>query len=369
MEEGSDKQGPLKKHMLTRRSTIREALETIERTGEEIALIGEEGKLYGIVTDSDVRKGMLKGATMQDPVDRIVNKSYIYAFNDEPKEWVWQRMTELHIRQMPIINRRREIVDLLLMNRRTPSPEMSTIPVLIMAGGLGTRLRPLTDQTPKPMVHVGGKPLLHTLIERLQLEGFREMILSIHYRKEEIQQYFGAGEAYGVHIHYVDEQKRMGTAGAIRLASQLLQQPFLVINGDIMTKLNFRRFMSFHLQQQASLTIASVPYEFRVPYGVIESNEARVKYITEKPLYQFLVSAGMYCVNPGLIHYIPDNEYFDMTQLIEAALANSEPVVHFPIHEYWLDIGRMPDYEKANEDYKLIFEKYDSQRCADDDRG
>lgn len=367
MGESDHLQDPIKRHMLTRETTIQEALETIERTGAEIALICEGNKLYGIVTDSDVRKGILKGVSVQEPIDRIVNQRFRYAFSDEPSERVWQRMTEQHIRQMPIINRNGEVVDLLLMNHRAPAPKLQTAPVLIMAGGLGTRLRPLTDQIPKPMVNIGGKPLLHILIERLRIEGYQNIILSVHYRKEDIQEYFGDGESFGVHLRYVEETKRMGTAGAIQLAKDMLHEPFLVINGDIMTKLNFRQFISFHLQQQAMLTIASAPYEIRVPYGVIEADEEKVRNIAEKPSYQLLVNAGMYCMTPEIIEYIPENQYFDMTELIAVLLANGASVTHFPIHEYWLDIGRMPDYEKANEDYLRIFDNFHSQRCVTDD--
>jgi NDP-sugar pyrophosphorylase family protein len=223
----------------------------------------------------------------------------------------------------------------------TLQPHISqTTPALIMAGGLGTRLRPLTVQTPKPMVRVGGKPLLEILIDQLRQEGVVEIFLAVHYRKEDIQNYFRDGETFGVHI---------------RLAHHMLHEPFFVINGDVLTKVRFLRMMSRHKDERHAFTIASAIHTVEIPYGIVEVMNRRVTEIREKPVYQMLVNAGIYCMNPEVISLIPEHRCYDMTQLIERLLEDGHSVGSYPMREYWLDVGQLPDYEKAAKDYPKWF--------------
>jgi NDP-sugar pyrophosphorylase family protein len=228
-------------------------------------------------------------------------------------------------------------------------------PVLIMAGGLGSRLHPLTQDRPKPMLQVGGKPLLEIIIGQLKNYGYTNILLSVNYHREYIEDYFRDGDLFGVHITYIRENRRLGTAGSVFLARQYLQEPFFVINGDILTKVNFQNIMSFHLQENTDLTVATTQHGIQIPYGVIETNGSKVECLREKPRLDFFINAGIYCMNPGVINYIPKDEYFDMTNLIDDLLIQKQSVSSFPIHEYWLDIGQIADYEKANEDYESKF--------------
>ncbi|WP_179233024.1 nucleotidyltransferase family protein [Paenibacillus rigui] len=346
----------LQRFTITLLATVKDAVEAIDKTGAEIVLVCSGSKLNGVVTDSDVRRGILRGIKMDDSVKEILNVNFHFASEQDPRESVIHRMIQENIRQMPVLNPMGEVIDLILLKQvMQQAQKVHTTPVLIMAGGLGTRLRPLTAQTPKPMMSIGGKPIMEILIEHLKQEGFRDIYVAVNYRKETIKTFFEHGEAYGVNLHYIEEPERLGTAGAIRLAIEQLTKPFLVINGDILTKANFSQFLKFHRKVQAALTIASVPYDISIPYGVIEVNQHRVTGLTEKPRIQTLINAGIYCVEPQLISFIPENQYFDMTHLIGRLLEQKVPVSSYPLHEYWLDIGKHLDYKKANNDYKTLF--------------
>ncbi|MFC4601580.1 nucleotidyltransferase family protein [Cohnella hongkongensis] len=343
------------KYKLGVQATVKDAVELLDRTGGEIVLVYEGRELKGIVTDSDVRRGLLKGVTLNRSIDAIMNPDFRYASAEEPRDSVMRLMIAQQIRQMPVLNAQGEVVDLIFIKQAFQPVQPISTPVVIMAGGFGTRLRPLTETTPKPMMKVGNKPLLQILIERLRQEGFQNLLLSVYYRKEDIIRYFGNGEAFGVRIRYIEENEKLGTAGAIRLARAHLTEPFLVINGDILTKVHFHRLLRFHMKRQAQLTIVAAPYEVQIPYGVVEGEHYSVSKLTEKPHIQLLVNAGMYCMNPSLIELVPDRQYHDMTQLVDTLLERKLPISSFPIHEYWLDIGKIPDYEKANSDYDQLF--------------
>jgi len=218
-----------------------------------------------------------------------------------------------------------------------------------MAGGLGTRLRPLTEDLPKPMLLVGGKPLIERVIEQLWLAGIRRVNLTTHYKPEKIIEHFGDGSTFGIELNYVNEEHPLGTGGALGLMP-MPSQPLLVINGDILTQVNFRAMHAFHQEQKADLTVAVRRYEIQVPYGVIECEGARVRRLQEKPQVGFLVNAGIYLLEPSVYQFIPQNTSFNMTDLIQWLLDAGRTVVSFPVHEYWLDIGQPADYAQAQSD-------------------
>jgi NDP-sugar pyrophosphorylase family protein len=232
---------------------------------------------------------------------------------------------------------------------------------VIMAGGLGTRLSPLTREIPKPMLQVGAKPILETIIDQLKSYGYKNIIICLNYKAGVIKNYFRDGSDFGVFIKYINEEKRLGTAGAIRLAKKYLDKPFFVINGDILTKLNFEQFMQFHIKMNNAITIGTKKYEMEIPYGVVDIKDESVISICEKPTLDFFVSGGLYCLNPETLEHIPENEYFDITQLISSYIQANNKVGSFPITEYWMDIGQMEDYRRANMDYES---KFRSDRCA-----
>lgn len=228
-------------------------------------------------------------------------------------------------------------------------------PVLIMAGGLGTRLKPLTDEIPKPMLRVGNKPILQTIIEQFKEFGFTNILISVNYKADIIENYFRDGKDFGVSIKYIKETKRLGTAGAIKLAEKYLDGSFFVINGDILTNVNFHNLLQYHENSGAAMTIGSRTYETQVPYGVLSVDEACVTSLHEKPVYSYVVSGGIYVLNSEVIKNIPNNEYFDITELINKLMNGNEKVVSFPISDYWMDIGKIEDYYKANDDIQNLF--------------
>lgn len=345
----------INRYILEPGSTVRDAISRIEETGKEIALVCNGNLLTGIVTDSDIRRGILGGVGLDDPIELVINRNYRYAWIDEHEESIRLRMRRDYIRQMPILNEHRELVDMYFLIDIMRAPTKRTTPVIIMAGGLGSRLHPLTNSIPKPMLPVGGKPLLEIIIEQFRSYGFSNILLSVNYQKEVIKNYFQDGSAFQVNIRYIEEEQRLGTAGAILLAKEFLDEPFFVVNGDVLTKVSFENFLDFHQKEETLLTLATVSHTVKVPYGVVDMSGHHVNKLVEKPTMSFFINAGMYCLNPEAVSYIPENQYFDMTQLIQKLLDDQKQVSSFPIHEYWMDIGQLPDYEKANEDFKSKF--------------
>ena len=223
-----------------------------------------------------------------------------------------------------------------------------------MLGGLGTRLRPLTNEIPKPMLKVGNKPIVETIVDSFKQYGYKNFIFSVNYKKEVIQNYFQTGEAFGVYIDYVEEEKRMGTAGALSLIENRPVEPFFVMNGDLLTQVNFNQLMQFHVEQGAVATMCVREYEYQVPYGVIETNGTDLIAIKEKPIHRSFVNAGIYVLSPEVFEYIPHDMFYDMPTLFDALIAAGKKTSVFPIHEYWLDIGQVDDFQRANEKYKEL---------------
>jgi NDP-sugar pyrophosphorylase family protein len=237
------------------------------------------------------------------------------------------------------------------------SLENHSNPVVILAGGLGSRLGELTKETPKPMLQVGDKPILFQIIERFKQQGFSNFYLSVNYKSEVIENYFGNGEKFDVSIKYLHEKTRLGTAGPLSLLKEHIEitEPVLVINGDILTKINFENLLKFHLENTSHGTMCVREYDFKVPYGVVEIEGDRLIEIKEKPLQSFYVNAGTYVLSPELLELVPSNVYFDMTELFEKATKSEYRASVYPLREYWLDIGKKEDFSKAQEDYKKEF--------------
>ena len=223
---------------------------------------------------------------------------------------------------------------------------------VIMAGGLGTRLRPLTESTPKPMLPVGDRPLLQRTVEQLGQAGIRTISITTHYQADKIKQHIGDGSSFGAVVQYSHENEPLGTAGALRRLESLGDEPLLVINGDVLTTVNYRAMLDYHLEHEAELTLGVRRYALEVPYGVIECDGAEVRELREKPEVGFFVNAGVYLAEPHLCAEIPENRHYDMTDLIARLIAEGRRVVSFPIHEYWLDIGRIDDYEQVQRDLR-----------------
>jgi len=232
-----------------------------------------------------------------------------------------------------------------------PANKQLPISAVIMAGGFGTRLRPLTDRIPKPLLPIRERPLMEWMVEQMRQLGIQQFYVTTHYMPEKIMEHFGDGQDFGIKITYVHEETPLGTAGALGLIEDL-SQPLLVINGDILTTLDFRAMWAFHCQYKAALTMGVRQYEYQVPYGVIDADGPYVRQMKEKPLHQILINAGVYLLQPSVLRYIPKGQRFDMTDLLDTLLNKGDPVVNFPIIEYWIDIGQPADYAKAQKDFQ-----------------
>jgi dTDP-glucose pyrophosphorylase/CBS domain-containing protein len=335
---------------------IREVIEQIDRSGRiSIALIVNEDKqLISTITDGDVRRGILAGLSLDEPVSGLLP---IKALLPRPlpltaplnldSSTLLQMMRENAVRQIPLVNDKDQVVDIVILRDLLSS--QTPLQAVVMAGGKGTRLRPLTDNIPKPMLSVGDRPLMELTIEKLYNSGIRHVDVSTNYLAESIIEYFGNGSAFGVELNYIKEDRPLGTAGALGL----MDTPggtILVINGDVLTEVNFEAMLAYHQEQNSELTVGVRQYGMQVPYGVLECDGPNVRHLKEKPNLTFLVNAGIYLLEPSVYQYIPKDIRFDMTDLIQKLLDDNRPVMSYPIIEYWLDIGQPADYEQAQND-------------------
>ncbi|WP_432702108.1 nucleotidyltransferase family protein [Lysinibacillus sphaericus] len=332
--------------------TLLETMKIIDESSLQIAVVVDESrKLLGIVTDGDVRRGILKGNDLNVPISKVMNSNPITGNDKESKNHCYRLMRSKKLRQLPIVNEKNILVDILFRDHQLEKENT----IVLMVGGLGTRLRPLTNHIPKPMLKVGGKPILETIIEGFKQYGYTNFVLSVNYKKEIIQNYFQNGDAFGVSITYIEENKRMGTAGALSLLPVKPKKPIFVMNGDLLTQVNFEQLMQFHIEQNSVATMCVREYEYQIPYGVIEINGPELVAIQEKPIQKSFVNAGIYVLNPEVLEYIPKDEYFDMPLLFEKIIMNNNKTSVFPLREYWLDIGQMDDFEKANIEYEEFY--------------
>lgn len=341
--------------LLNPESTIREALKIIDSGAMKIGIVVDENeKLIGTVTDGDIRRGLLNNLSLDDIIESIIFRTPTVCKIDDTKEKILEIAVEKKLYQIPIVDSDGKLVGIEEVDELL-KPKHKNNKVVLMVGGLGTRLRPLTDKTPKPMLKVGDKPILETIILNFKKYGFTEIILSVSYKAEIIENYFGDGSKFGVNIEYIHEEKRMGTAGALSLIREKLSEPFFVMNGDLLTNINFEHMMDYHVSNSSIATMGVREYDFQVPYGVVNVDGIHIKSIEEKPVHNFYVSGGIYVLSTNSLKYIPQNEYFDMPTLFEKIIEDGEKSVSFPIREYWLDIGRMEEFEKANNEYHEVF--------------
>lgn len=343
------------KILLSSNATIRHALGIIDSGAMKIALVVDKNnKLLGTLTDGDIRRAILGGVGIDDSIESIYFRTPTTCGINDSKEKILQLAVAHKLFQIPVVDNEGRIIGIAEVDELL-QPANRTNKVVLMAGGLGTRLSPLTDNMPKPMLHVGNKPILETIIENFAKYGYTDIVLSVSYKSHIIEEHFGDGSAFGVKIEYVHESKRMGTAGALALLRDNLTEPFFVMNGDLLTNINFDHMHDYHLLHDAVATMAVREYDFQVPYGVVNVHDGKIVSIEEKPTHKFFVSAGIYMLSPQILDHVPEDEFFDMPTLFEKLILEKHHAVSFPIREYWLDIGRMCDYEKANNEYSGVF--------------
>ena len=340
---------------LKQNTTIKEALRIIDSGAMQIALVVDDNdKLLGTLTDGDIRRGILRGLDLDSSIETIVFKEPAVAKISSTKEEILKIALSKKLHQIPIIDDNGIVLDLKEIEELV-EPKIKTNRVILMVGGLGTRLRPLTQDTPKPMLKVGNKPILQTIVEKFAEYGFANITMCVNFNAGIIKDYFGDGKEFGVNIDYILEQKRMGTAGALSLLKERPNEPFFVMNGDLLTNVNFEHIFNYHTLHKATATMCIREYDYEVPYGVVKMNDNKIVEISEKPVQKFFVSAGIYMLSPEILDLIPKNEFYDMPTLFEKLIKLSKNIISFPIREYWLDIGRIEEYQRANEEYGIFF--------------
>lgn len=342
--------------LLNQYATIRDALQVIDKGAMKVGIVSDgDGKLIGTLTDGDIRRGLLSGMTLESPIELIVYRNPTICRTSDTKETIIQLAVSKKIYQIPVVDDAGRVVGIHEIDELLRSAP-KTNKVVLMAGGLGTRLGELTKHTPKPMLHIGNKPILETIIENFAKYGFTEIIICVNHLSHIIKDYFGDGSGFGVSIEYIHEKQRMGTVGALSLMRDKLTEPFFVMNGDLLTNINFEHLYDYHLSSQAVATMCVSGYDFQVPYGVVNLENDKILSIDEKPVHKFFVSAGIYMLSSGVLDYIPNGEFYDMPSLFDSLIRDQKTAISFPIHEYWLDIGRMNDYEQANSEYHEVFD-------------
>ena len=342
-------------------SSTRDAVETIDRNRLGIALLVDDARrLVATITDGDIRRAMLAGIDLDSPVETLVDRQKeepyprpLTAPAGSTASDLLALMTLYTLRHIPIVDEERRVIDLALLHDLVEDTQLP-VRAVVMAGGFGTRLGELTEHTPKPMLPVGDRPLLERIVDQLREAGIQRVNMTTHFKSDVISDHFGDGREFGVEINYVNEQTPLGTAGAISLL-EASTEPLLVMNGDILTRVDLRAMVHYHQEHLADMTVAIWPYELRVPHGVIETADGWVTSITEKPVIRSFVNAGIYLLNPHVAQLVPHGERFDMPQLIERLIEGGHKVASFPLREYWLDIGQADDYQRA------IFDVHESE--------
>ncbi|MBV8047220.1 MAG: nucleotidyltransferase family protein [Paludibacterium sp.] len=335
--------------------SLREALEIIDSAGTQLAMVVDANRrLLGTVSDGDARRALLGGLSMNDSVLRVMHAGATTVADSAAPSEILSTMRRTGRHQLPIVSASNEVVGLALIADYLTASRRENW-VVIMAGGLGTRLKELTRETPKPMLKIGSRPLLETIIRSYADQGFHRFYLAVNYKAEQIEAHFGNGSSLGVEIRYLREEQRLGTAGALSLLTERPTMPFIVTNADLLTKEDHGSMLDRHVESGAQATMAVRHYEMQVPFGVVRLHEGAIERIEEKPIQRFVVSAGIYALSPEIVDLVPQGEFFDMPALFEKMLDNGMHTRAHQIDGYWLDIGRLPDFERANSEFHDIF--------------
>ena len=337
-------------------STIKDALEVIDREALRLVLVVDKNDcLLGVVSDGDIRRGLLKNLSLSTEITQVMNSTPITAEASTSREELKAIMTRKDILSIPILDNQK-VVDLVTINGLHNNSHSYENPVFLMAGGFGTRLRPLTDSCPKPMLKIGDKPILETVIRSFIKAGFVNFFISTHYLPEKIEQHFGDGSDFGVKITYVHEDTPLGTGGALGLLAGVLPNdlPLIMMNGDVLTTIDFERLLEFHIKNSADATICVREYDYKIPYGVITGQGSKIKSMVEKPVQRFFVNAGIYVISQRVVNSVGTNCCIDMPTLLEQHMHERDNLLMFPIYEYWLDIGRIDDFNRAQDDFKKL---------------
>lgn len=334
---------------------LREALAVIDKRAMQIALVvDEDRRLLGTVTDGDVRRGILAGRELTDPVELIMNRRFASVTLEGGREEALGLMKTRRIHQVPVVDGDGRVVGIELLDELLAEAALDN-QVVLLAGGKGTRLRPITESVPKPLVPVGGQPILERIVTSLAGHGFRHFWMAVNYKAEMIQEHFGDGSSRGLTIRYLVEDEPLGTAGALGLLPTRPSEPFLVMNADLLTAVNPRQLLDFHAAQGADATMCVREFDVQVPYGVVQMQGHRFVGVEEKPVQRYFVNAGIYVLSPSVLDLVEPGRPLNMTDLFEAVTAAGRPAAVFHVREYWMDIGRLQDLEQARVDVQGLF--------------
>lgn len=334
--------------ILPANATLQQAILNLNQVAIKIVLVvNESGKLEGTISDGDIRRGLLKGLDLQSPIASVIHRNALVVPPEMGRELVMQLMAANKIQQIPVVDEQHNVVGLHLWEVIATQPKRPNL-MVIMAGGMGTRLRPYTENCPKPMLLVAGKPMLEHIIERAKLEGFSHFVLAIHYLGEMIEDYFGNGDKLQVQIDYLREQSPLGTAGALALLGPRPDAPFVVTNGDVITDIRYGELLDFHLRHDAVATMAVRVHEWQHPFGVVQTLGVDIVGFEEKPVTRSHINAGVYVLDPDALGILSQDAHCDMPTLFERLKLESKRTVAYPMHEPWLDVGRPDDLVAAN---------------------
>lgn len=339
------------KALILANATLKDAMEAINGVPfHAVLVVDNERRLLGTVTDGDIRRSLLAGHLLNDQVSAIMNKKPVYVSEGTPPEQIVALLKGKSILQVPILDSEMKVMGLeylegLLTKKIHPNT------VFLMAGGKGTRLKNLTMQTPKPLLKIGEKPILENILNSFLSQGFRKFVISLGYLGDKIRSYFGDGTKWGCEIDYTYETKPLGTAGALSLIKETPQDPIIVMNGDILTQVDFSSLLHFHKQEKACGTMCVREEEFTFPYGVVEITKTEISSISEKPQLKHFVNSGIYVLNPECFPLIPKDRFFNMTSLFSELVNHKLKAMPYILHEYWIDIGRPEEFNRAIKDF------------------
>ncbi|QDU09745.1 nucleotidyltransferase family protein [Gimesia aquarii] len=351
----------MEKCLINESVDMRQAIRAIELGQKGIAVVIDANRcLQGVVTDGDVRRALLAGLKLDESITTIMNRKPTKAESSMSQSSIIELLQQGELEALPLVDSKNCVVDVILLTDLTQRKDTEKADgfscALIMAGGEGRRLLPLTENLPKPLVEVGGMPLIERQVRRVASAGVNKIFISVNYLAGMIESHLGDGSQYGVEIQYLREKQKLGTAGALSLIQDILDDPLLLMNGDVFTSINFRYLLDFHSAHQPFMTVAAIDYHVEIPYGVIKTEGPYAQYLEEKPSQRFLCNAGVYAISPEAVSRVPQNQSYNMTDLIELSISEKSGVAVFPVHEYWSDIGTHDELNKARTELKIVKE-------------
>ena len=333
---------------------IRQVIAKIDASSLQIALVVDgNGVLVGTVTDGDIRRGLLRELSLDARVSELMNRKPRSVGRGESRHSIMSLMREKGLHQIPVLDENCVVIALEVLDEVLKPVRLDNF-VVLMAGGLGSRLRPLTENTPKPMLEIGKKPILEHILETLIASGLHRFFIAVNYRADVVRDYFKDGSQWGVDIRYLQEESRLGTAGALSLLPEKATAPILVMNADLLTKMDFLSLLRFHAEHRSAATMCVRQHEVRIPYGVVTLDSDRITEIVEKPTQQCFINAGIYVIEPEVLERVPDGRYFDMPDLFRNLISSGLPTSAFPVREFWIDIGQLADFERARNHLEIV---------------